>query len=67
MIAPEDTRTSVQNIELLSEPAVLCRKKAPLRKLMHAYCDRQGHPENSVIFLYDGDVQQPVIPLSAHS
>jgi len=30
------------------------KKKAPLRKLMTAYCDRQGHPENSVIFLYDG-------------
>ncbi len=24
---------------------------------MHAYCDRQGHPENSVIFLYDGEIQ----------
>ena len=22
---------------------------------MTAYCDRQGHPENSVIFLYDGE------------
>ena len=31
------------------------RKKAPLRKLMNAYCERQGHPEKSVIFLYDGE------------
>lgn len=29
---------------------------------MHAYCDRQGHPENSVIFLYDGELETAFVP-----
>ena len=32
---------------------------------MHAYCDRQGHPENSVIFLYDGELWTAFVLLSA--
>ena len=30
------------------------KRSAQLRKLIKAYCERQGHPEDSVSFLYDG-------------
>ena len=30
------------------------RKGAPLKKLMTAYCERQGVQENQIKFLYDG-------------
>jgi small ubiquitin-related modifier len=30
------------------------KKQTPLRKLMDAYCQRQGISPNSIRFLYDG-------------
>jgi len=31
------------------------KKNTPLRKLMDAYCERQGVASNAVRFLYDGN------------
>ncbi|KAI8062215.1 ubiquitin-related domain-containing protein [Gongronella butleri] len=36
------------------------KKSTPLRKLMDAYCDRQGKAPGSVRFLYDGNRVLPV-------
>eukprot|EP01101_Sappina_pedata_P002988 TRINITY_DN1319_c0_g1_i2.p1 TRINITY_DN1319_c0_g1~~TRINITY_DN1319_c0_g1_i2.p1 ORF type:complete len:104 (+),score=54.69 TRINITY_DN1319_c0_g1_i2:40-351(+) len=38
-----------------SEVFFKIKKTTPFRKLMEAYCQRQGKSINSVRFLYDGD------------
>jgi hypothetical protein len=35
------------------------KRSTPLKKLMDAFCDRQGKDPKSVRFLYDGDRVQP--------
>ncbi len=35
------------------------KKQTPLRKLIEAYCSRQGLDMNSIRFLYDGNRIQP--------
>lgn len=35
------------------------RKETPLRKLMDAFCNRQGTSMNSVRFVYEGERVQP--------
>ncbi|KAL5460343.1 hypothetical protein EMCRGX_G033788 [Ephydatia muelleri] len=35
------------------------KKNTPLRKLMQAYCDRQGYQMNTVRFLFDGNTVGP--------
>jgi hypothetical protein len=35
------------------------KKQTPLRKLIEAYCQRQGVDQNSIRFLYDGNRIQP--------
>ena len=36
-----------------------CKMTTPLQKLMHAFCNRQGHQMNSVRFLFDGERLRP--------
>jgi len=56
----EETKPSTEHINLKvldqegNEVFFKIKKQTPLRKLMEAYCQRQGISLNSIRFLYDG-------------
>ncbi|KAJ9068815.1 SUMO protein smt3 [Entomophthora muscae] len=63
--AEEETTTATEHINLKvvgsdhAEVLFKIKKHTPLKKLMDAYCTRQGKTPSSVRFLYDGVRIQP--------
>ncbi|KXN67562.1 putative ubiquitin [Conidiobolus coronatus NRRL 28638] len=57
-VNPEHINIKVVDSES-TEVAFKIKRSTPLKKLMDAYCDKQGKSPSSVRFLYDGDRVQP--------
>jgi hypothetical protein len=51
---PTDGRVVPGGLQDGNEIQFRLKRMAPLKKLMNAYNERQGHAEGTVVFLYDG-------------
>ncbi|KAK9821724.1 hypothetical protein WJX81_005166 [Elliptochloris bilobata] len=68
----EETKPEVGNLEHVNikvksqDGAVVCfkaKRTTQFRKLMKAYCERQGHPIDQVAFLFEGNrVREEMTP-----